>query len=308
MRNDIYNIVVVSDEGYVQHTGVMLYSLFCLNKDKYFRIFYITDYISDSNRLNLENLCISFKAKIEFKICNIDLILKFPCGNWSHLIYLKLYIPIILPNDVDRCLFLDSDIIVNDDINDLYNIDLNDNIIAAAEDNPDGDLHKKRLGLSSNDIYINSGVVVCDILNWKQAQQNRDIFRFAQSMVHKIINEQDVLSFYFKGKIKILPIRWNMVTHYFLRVPKIYDKYLTELSLSRKKPGIIHFCSPIKPWFKDCDHPYGNLYRKYLLETVWKHYKFPIYENLSFYKRVKKKIKYFFNSLGIRKDKMFLTK
>lgn len=51
--------------------------------------------------------------------------------------YLKLLMPQLLPTNIERCLFLDVDIIINADITELYHIDLVDNIIAAAEDIPD---------------------------------------------------------------------------------------------------------------------------------------------------------------------------
>lgn len=71
--------------------------------------------------------------------------------------YLKLLIPQRLPNDTARCLFLDVDIIINSDIDPLYTMDLNNAILAAAEDIPDCIMHKNRLGLDSNEKYINSG-------------------------------------------------------------------------------------------------------------------------------------------------------
>ena len=39
MHNSIYNIVIVSNEGYIQHATVMLTSLFCTNKEKSFVVY-----------------------------------------------------------------------------------------------------------------------------------------------------------------------------------------------------------------------------------------------------------------------------
>lgn len=96
-----------------------------------------------------------------------------------------------------------------------------------------------------------------------------------------------------------------MTTFYFFRSPKIFDKYLSELNVSKRSPGIIHFAAPIKPWFKDCQHPYRKLYSKYLKLTPWKGWCFSIYEQLTLWGRIKKTIRNYLNNWGILKDPMF---
>lgn len=303
----VYNIVVISDDNFVQHTGVMLTSLFCQNKEKRFCVFYLTTNISNINKDLLNEVCRGYNVSIEYCICSQDRITNLSYGSWSSIIYLKLMIPIVLPRQVERCLFIDGDIIVHDDIGPLYDMEMDGYVLAAVEDNPDGELHKKRLGLSSMDVYINSGVFLCDLNAWRTMQSSKDIIEFAHSIAGKIINEQDVIACYFRGKILLLPIRWNMVTHFFLQKPKIYDKYLNDLSTARKNPGIIHFCAPIKPWFRDCDHPYGYLYRRYLAQTPWSTFKFPVYEHLTLIQKINKYIKIILNNLGLRKDDMIYS-
>ena len=302
----IYNIVIVADNGYIQHSAVMLCSLFESNKDKRFHIFLFTTDISKENESRLTKLISKYSNELDIKRILLDGISDLPVGMWTTFMYLKLFMPLELPADVERCLFLDGDMIIHDDIEALYQWNLNGKVIAAAEDNPDGELHKKRLGLQSHDVYINSGVMVCDIKAWRAMEVERPIFDYTRLIASMIMNEQDVIAKYFVGKIDILPIRWNMVTHYFLRVPKIYDKYLPTLSDARKHPGIIHFCAPIKPWFKDCNHPYGYLYRRYIKRTSWAQYQFPVYEHLTARQKFNKICKTIINRIGIYKDPMAL--
>ena len=161
---------------------------------------------------------------------------------------------------------------------------------------------KKRIGLRQEDAYINSGVMVCDLNAWRKMEQERPVFAFTRSVASIITNEQDVIALYFRGKIKFLPIRWNMTTFYFHRKPKIFDKYLSQLQEARRNPGIIHFACPIKPWFKDCQHPYKGLYKHYLQLTAWRDYKFPIFENMTPWGRTKRVVRLFLNRIGIMKD------
>lgn len=297
-----YNIVIVSNDGYIQHAAVMLTSLFCTNKDKHFVIWLLTDGITKETMSKLQTVCVTHGAELKVITCGIDNLGDFPVGQWNPIMYFKLLIPQLLPATEKRCLFLDVDMIVHDDITALYHWKLQDKVIAAAEDMPDCITFKPRLGLKDTDFCINSGVMVCDLEKWRQMEHKQPIMDYATAIIHKIVNEQDVIACYFKDKIALLPIRWNMTTFYFNRCPKIFSKYLHGLDWAKKYPGIIHFAAPIKPWFKDCQHPYRKLYKQYLKLTPWRNYQFPIYEQLSKWGRIKKTMRNWLNRNGMMKD------
>lgn len=307
-----YNIVIVANEGYVQHAGVMLCSLFETNKTKRFGVYLLTDGISATSSTMLKELCENYNSRLIVKLPEEDLgsvlgvnLKDLPVGQWNTMMYYKLFIPTVLPREIDRCLFLDVDIIINDDISELYNWRLGEAVIAAAEDMPDCVEIKRRIGLSQEDKYINSGVMVCDLEKWREEERKNHIFGFVKSVESIIINEQDVIALYFRKKLSFLPIRWNMTTFYFLRKPKIFDKYLPDLYEAKRNPGIIHFAAPIKPWFKDCTHPYRHLYKKYLQITQWREWKFVNWEQLSPRKRLNKIIKNLLNEYNILKEPLY---
>ena len=297
-----YNIVIVSNEGYIQHAAVMLVSLFTMNKDKHFVIYLLTDGITKETMSKLQTVCVTHGAELKVITCGIDNLGDFPVGQWNPIMYFKLLIPQLLPATEKRCLFLDVDMIVHDDITALYHWNLQDKVIAAAEDMPDCITFKPRLGLKDTDFCINSGVMVCDLEKWRQMEHKQPIMDYATAKMQIILNEQDVIACYFKDKIALLPIRWNMTTFYFNRCPKIFSKYLHGLDWAKKYPGIIHFAAPIKPWFKDCQHPYRKLYKQYLKLTPWRNYQFPIYEQLSKWGRIKKTMRNWLNRNGMMKD------
>ena len=80
---------------------------------------------------------------------------------------------------------------------------------------------------------------------------------------------------------------------------------MPELNVSKCNPGIMHFAAPIKPLFKDCQHPYRWSYKKYLKLTPWKGSRFPIFEQLTLWGRIKKIIRNFLNEIDILSDPMF---
>lgn len=266
------NIVIVANDGYVQHAAVMLTSLFESNIGSTFRVFLLTDGISEESHSRLETLCKAYGSVFYMltpeeelrKSHSID-ISGLPSGKWSTMIYYKLFMPSVLPSDVDRCLFLDVDMVVVDDIRPLYNIVLKDNaIIAAVEDVVSCMPRKEALGLSPEDYYINSGVMVCDIVAWRAEEKKRPIFSFVQEWSNRAINEQDNLAVYMKGRILLLSLRWNMVACNYLRKRFVFPKYYNQLTQARKHPAIHHFCTMIQPWYADSPHPYRHLYKRYL--------------------------------------------
>ena len=115
----------------------MLTSLFETNKGCRIRVFLLTNGISDDNQRRLECLCKAYGNSIEIcqpdsqlsQYCDID---KLNSSNWSKMIYYKLFMPHILPLEVERCLFLDVDMVVVDNLNELYNIPLNPNAIIGS--------------------------------------------------------------------------------------------------------------------------------------------------------------------------------
>lgn len=270
--SDQMNIVIVADDNYIQHAGVMLTSLFESNRKHNFRIFLLTDSISRDNTIRLQRLTSAYGHRLEIHIPDNeltserrDIIDSLNSSSWNKMIYYKLYMPDILPKNIKRCLFLDVDMVVVDDIESLYHTDLGDNaIIAAVEDVVSCISRKDALGIEDSQPYINSGVMVCDINRWREKNKNNSLYNFIARYSDIIINEQDVFAKFFNGRISLLPIRWNMVGCNYLRKKFVFPKYYTELSEARKHPAIHHFCTLIQPWYADSPHPYRHLYVRYL--------------------------------------------
>lgn len=318
--DSVYNIVLVANEEYVQHAGVMLTSLFSKNKGRHFRVFFLTDGISHVSQHRLEVLCSSFNSRLSIYEPEKNLlsngrridIKSLNAGRWNPMIFYKLFIPSILPQDVDRCLFLDADMVINNDIAELYNINLCTNVIGGVEDSYIFE-HKSSLGLDpQNDCYINSGVMVCDIKKWRELEKVSPIFDFTLSVRDIIHNEQDVLALYFKGAIKYLPFKWNVVGWYYFRDPFFQKQPIPEILEARSCPGIIHYCLCVQPWFSDSDSPHAYAYihylKKYASVAGFKpDLNFPRKNAVSVSTWIRTRVYKLLNDLNIRKDLMHIV-
>lgn len=307
-----YNIVCIANEAYAQHTAVMLASLTNQNPQKLFRIFLMTYTMSENTKQKLQQVV---KGHGELHILEDDytdseiMALKSETStkSWNSIMYLKLLIPQKLPTDVERFLFLDVDMIIYHNIEELYHTNLKGCILAACDDYKYQQAHRSRLGLKKTEEYINSGVMVVDLTAWRKKEKQCPMIKFLEGYKEILNNDQDGFALYFRGEIKLLPNKWNVTTFYFEQSPRILDKYLPEVNELRHHPFIIHFCEPIKPWFADCKHPYRYLYKKYLKQTPWANYHFPYFIHPLSVKFWKNEAKYWLNRWSIRRDEMALV-
>lgn len=309
------NIVCIATEDYAQHAAVMLCSLLENNREEPFRVFLMTYTMTADTKHRLHEVVEGRGAQLtiiedSYEGCGLE---SLRCDTgvkaWNAIMYLKLLIPQYLPQDVDRFLFLDVDMVVNASVRPLYDTDLKGCIVAACEDYEFCGVHKVRLGLPDDELYVNSGVMVVDLRAWREKQLSDPMFDFLSQRRDVVRDDQDAFALYFRSRIMLLPTnQWNATTFFFERRPRILSKYLGEVSAVREHPYIIHFCEPPKPWYRECKHPYRGLYKQYLLMTPWRHYLFPSCGTVYNRPVWQYTLKYWLNVLGLRWDEMMMVR
>lgn len=281
------NILFSSDNNYVRHLGVAIYSILCHNKRiSNFKFYVVDNEISSENRSKLQSLIQNFN--------NAELVF-IPFKNWSdslHLnmvwpisisAYARLFISEMIENDVDRVLYLDSDVLVNGDLYDLWNTNLHENVVGAVQDQVPPKT-KNGVRLSSNDPYFNSGILLIDLKKWRKFDMTNESMQFISSHGGRVIHhDQGVLNGILKGKWERLPLHYNVMTiHYMMPQAKIkkffHDDSLfyidEEIADAKHNPVILHFTPSFTthPWEENCKHPWANAYRETLAKTPWSGY------------------------------------
>jgi lipopolysaccharide biosynthesis glycosyltransferase len=271
--NENINIVVVSDDNYAQHLGVMLFSL--LDNSKYNNlknIYIIDDNISQINKTKLRNTVQQFGAKIIFKQINNEKYKNFKVSNHISLAtYYRISIPEIVDSSIKKVIYLDCDLIVKNDICELWQTDISDYCIGAVEiPKSDRPFH---LGLPLDSGYFNSGVMVINLEKWRKDNISDKVVDYLKENKEKILLwDQDGLNAILFYKWQQVHPKWNLQTKFF----KInYDKMNLkdqEYLESIENPSIIHYTGSSKPWQYLNKHPLKNEYYKYLKKTYWKKY------------------------------------
>ena len=94
--------------------------------------------------------------------------------------YYRLLIGDLLPNEIDKCIYLDNDICVCKDLSELYNIDIKDNYLAGVV-SPffyfNEERNCKRLNISSMRQYLNAGML---IMNLKEIRKDNMTQKFIE--------------------------------------------------------------------------------------------------------------------------------
>ncbi len=163
--------------------------------------------------------------------------------------YYRLLLADILPECVDRVLYIDPDTVVINSLEEFYNMDLNEKVIAATP-HTYGVVECAnflRLGLKQDGHYVNAGVLLIDVNAWRKTITTAEIIDFVSKNIKKLkLSDQDAINMIFEGKILFADERkYNLdektYTHYYIR-KKI------DMNWVEKNTVIVHFNGSQKPW------------------------------------------------------------
>ncbi len=253
-----FNIVFVIDKNYFFHINVLIKSII-ENNDKQKIFFHII------TNENLNNFFVK-KLKIKYKIylINGDIFKRFKITHHiTHSTYYRFLIPNILPEYIDKVLYLDADTIVDGDISEIFELEFDDDTYLYACDHyskPEQKMHLRNLGLSEYDDYFNAGVMYIDLEKWRKVNISKVLMDFALKRKDDILWwDQDVLNVVFHKKWKKLHPKFNVIWE----VLESDDKN-SEIKEAKKNPVIVHYTRSVKPWHSNSYHPLKHLYWKYI--------------------------------------------
>ena len=279
------DIVCSTDICYVMQTGIMLTSLFENNREADIRVHVLHNGI-DSNSLTLiERIACDYGQKITFYLVDETLFSAFPIGRdgqnthvgTSYATYYRLLLSDLLPNDINRVLYLDGDIIVTDSLNDLWATDMHDKAIAAVPDSYNNKIeHYNRLHYPQPMGYFNAGVLLINLDYWR-ANNVADAFcQYASTHLDSLYcHDQDILNYVFRESKITLPLRYNMLNEYWfdIRHSVVSWEFDNQMLYGQQHPAIIHYTGLPKPWFSNCRHPMKREFERYRAMTTWQGYK-----------------------------------
>ena len=164
----------------------------------------------------------------------------------------RILIPELLPK-YDTALYLDCDIIVQNDLSKLLSTDLGDNLLGGVRETLIGANidHFKSLELEDSTWYINSGFLLMNLKEMRRVNFSKQMMDLLQTEKAKsfVFPDQDAYNILAHGKIISLPPYFNSIRTFY---PSIYkDAFLKLYTIDDWKAvhrhGNVHYTSA-KPW------------------------------------------------------------
>ena len=147
-----------------------------------------------------------------------------------------------------QVLYLDSDTLVLNNLEKLFQKNLGDNVVAAVPD-----------PIDSSGSYFNSGVLLINTHQWNSL----DVFEKTMELAVNTNNQwvdQDCLNSVLRKRWLVLENEYNLQTLHLEGI----NNHLTD----HQQPFIIHFTGSLKPWNFRSNSPYKKYYWQFLRQSV----------------------------------------
>jgi UDP-glucose/galactose:(glucosyl)LPS alpha-1,2-glucosyl/galactosyltransferase len=253
----------------------MLSSLGAANPGRNVTVHFLyDDRISDRDRSSLEAIVKGAGAEWNAVAVSRDATTRFPyTSRYGYSAWYRILLPNLLPG-IGRVLYLDSDLLILDDLQALYDIELGDYYLAAVTQPTLAQVLPRlrdTLGLPDADSYFNSGVMTLDLGRLRSTDTVAQVLAFINERRGPMPwADQDPLNAALHDHRFHLSPRWNLMTPVFELPASMMPWSEADIRAAIADPAVIHFIGEHKPWHYRCRHPYRGRYFEFLAETPWK--------------------------------------
>lgn len=279
LNNNHMNIVCCLDNNFVLHCAVLMTSVMENNRYEHISFYLIYSELSARSICLLRSIVESYGKNIKFCKFNNTLLNHCPVSKNDHVsltTYYRILIPLILPDNVKKVLYLDCDIVINSGLSELWNMDIGNKSIGVVYDAMNDVNNNKRLNYEESLGYFNAGVLLIDLESWRKKQIATKLLNYIDKKREYLkYHDQDALNYIFREDKFILHPKYNFQDGFIKKentLFELYQNYWLDFD-----PVIIHFTGNLKPWHIGSKHPYKFLYKRFIHISKLDKYYFKIY-------------------------------
>ena len=256
------NILLTLNRNYLSVALVMLFSLIANNKDVDLRIYVLSKDLREEDFLPLKS------PKVLFFLIKPSLNLDdaMTTKRYPEEMYYRLFAFSLLPDSVDKILYLDPDIIVNGSLRELYDTPLGSTYTAGCSHVKEmlTKINSLRLNTESATAYLNTGVLLMNLALIRKDFTKEMIERtIAENRSRLLLPDQDIMVILFKERITVLDsLKYNLSDRILTLARLSGIKGLT-LDHVKNNTVIIHYCGRNKPWREGYHDTLGRFYFHY---------------------------------------------
>lgn len=255
------NILLASDDNYIYPAIVLIDSVFENNKQEDINIFYMFSYLTESSKRKLKKIVELHSGKITFIQVDDTMFNDAPvCAHFTKETYFRFFACVLLPQNMDRVLYLDPDIVVNGDIKNFYSQTFKEDdkefsfVVCEEKELSKDESLKKTLNIPSNKRYFNAGVLLINLNLLRQTYDINTIFHYIENYKEKIkYQDQDILNALYWDNVKFDDYyMYNYMPHSIKNNKNLHNA------------RIIHYAGPDKPWKFGYKYSGKDIYKKYV--------------------------------------------
>ena len=306
------NIVCSTDDNFVQHCCIMLTSVLKHNDNVV--VYLLTEGLKDDNLKKIKEEIESKGGEFRLILVDGTIISQLPMpdiNELSHIssaTYYRLLITYLLPENIDKILYLDCDIIARKSLKELWEINIDNYALGAVSQIAKETVEEiARLGYPPKYGYFNAGVLLINLDYWRKHKISDRLLNYLVDNYDVIkYHDQDALNFVLHEERLVLPCKWNMMSVYFSKdiflikdvyngeVINNYIDYGYQLEIEMVDPTVIHYVSKPKPWDSYSVHPFRKEYYKYAEFSIF-------FNSISQPKKVKSEVFFYIYNIFILK-------
>lgn len=277
-------IVLGSDDRYALPLAVTLYSgVRRVPETVPVHVVVVDAGITDENRARIERVARRARRGVVLEWVKPEMSL-FEGLRTTHWGSPASYLPLLIPDLIEEdrsVMYLDSDLLVMGDLNELWKLRLNaeapvhavldygfHSVGAALKDNA-----AERLGMDADAPYFNSGVLLIDLPSWRRDRVAERALDFAREHPEVMrFTDQDALNAVIQGGWEQLDPRWNvLVGSIDLMAATVGDEAERAefKDLLTNAPHIVHFSGQQKPWKPGYTRIGGRAYLREVADSGW---------------------------------------
>lgn len=258
--NDAIPIALITDNNYAMPAGVAISSLsHSKQSGTRYHVVVIGLELSDFNIKKLASLH-SSTVNVEILQLNPEVGNNFATESLTTFgvpstALVKFLLPSLLPHQ-KKVIYLDDDVLVRQDLRQLYEIELGDNFAGVVPDMPQVLYETQAFGAQYGRDYFNSGALLLNLKKMRE-EDTQTLLIETKKTLESPLQDQDVFNHVFGSDVVILPVKFNTLLVNLVRsegrysIQEINNRFGTHyqsIEDIRHDSVVVHFCSKDKPW------------------------------------------------------------
>ncbi len=285
------NLLFSINKNYLEHLSVTLNSITRFPTPGGCHAYILNSDLDNSDIRRLDELT-HHRCYLHSVSVSPDLFAGFPeSKRYPRQIYYRILAASLLPDHLERILYLDADLIAINPLNDLYQRDFNGSWYIACTHVRQllTTINNLRLGSPADSPYINSGVMLMNLTELRKYQDKDAVIYYVEQHANRLIlPDQDIISALYGDKIQLVDsLIYNMSEKLLLaqnariladpladplpdnlrdplRADDEGDTQFIDIDWIRKNTAIVHYCGKNKPWNRTYHGKLDIFYKEFI--------------------------------------------